>query len=101
MFQILNSKSTGNNTETTSAMEVPGGVVVKTSTSGPGSHSEALVFMPGLEICDGCLCAIGTAQQAKAEYERLAREAEAAEQAAEKAAETPKPAPKRRRFKAD
>jgi len=97
MFQVLNSKSAGNNTETTSAMEVPGGVVVKTSTSGPGCHSEALVFVPDVEVCDCCLCVVGT----RAERELAATKAAEEAAAAEKAAAAPAPAPKRRRFKAD
>ena len=102
MFQILNSKATGSFTVTTSALEVPGGCIVRTCTGGPGCHSEALVFVPDVECDCGKLCCVGTRAErelaaAKVAAEKAAAEKAAAEKAAADAA--PKPEVKRRRFK--
>jgi len=96
MFQILNSKASGSFTVTTSAMEVPGGCVVRTCTGGPGCHSEALVFVPDVEVYDCGLCVVGTRAECELAEAKAMKEAEVAE----KAAAAPKPEIKRRRFKA-
>jgi hypothetical protein len=54
LWQTLHSRSTVGTQETTSATEVPGGVLVKvTRSSHGGGSSVALCFVPGVKISGG------------------------------------------------